>query len=370
MEGEMKRRIFAILEEVEVDAEGRIVVCDAIPEVTNEPSVFEAEPVAVAEEPVVTEIEEVAEEPAMEEVVATEEVETVEAETNEEPAVEEVVETIAEEVTAEEPVTEEVAASEALEEAPAVEAVAAVEAIGEVPAPKYVNKNFAQKMMLADEVIQDRYDEVKNYALRFKKLKARISKKFESINQGRLQFVKLSVAGKTLKLYLNMDVSETDPKFRCKDMRDKVTYETVPTMLRIKSGRAVRYAKILIDQCAAKYGLVENKKFVEVDAMKVVEDFLAEREAKKQAKLNGGVVGDEDVDYDVDTDALEEIAATDLEAIEEVVEEAAEEVAEEVVEEVAEEVTEEPAEEAAEEAVEETAEEVVEEAAEEAEVQE
>lgn len=265
MEGEMKRKIFAVLEELEVDLEGNVVQTETIPEAIEEPSVVET-------------------------VEPVEAVETVEV--------------IAPEV--------EVAVADAEPvEAPAEATVAAIDAIGEVPAPKYVNKNFAQKMMLADEVIQDRYDEVKNYALRFKKLKARISKKFESINQGRLQFVKLSVAGKTLKLYLNMDISEVDSKFRCKDMRDKVTYETVPTMLRIKSGRAVRYAKILIDQCAAKYGLVENKKFVEVDAMKVIEDFLAEREAKKQAKLNGGVV---DVDLD---DVLDETAVTDIDAIEE-----------------------------------------------------
>ena len=175
---------------------------------------------------------------------------------------------------AEELVQEEVAV--ALEEA----AGDAVVEVGEVAQPKYVNKSFAQKMMLADEVIQDRYDELKNYALRFKKLKARISKKFDSINQGRLQFVKLSVAGKTLKLYLNMDISETDPKFRCKDMTSKVTYETVPVMLRVKSGRAVRYAKILIDQCAEKHGLVENKKFQEVDAIQIVQDFLAAKDAK------------------------------------------------------------------------------------------
>lgn len=141
--------------------------------------------------------------------------------------------------------------------------------------PKYIpSPTFAQKMLRADEVIQDRYDELKNYALRFKKLKTRISKKFDSINQGRLQFVKLSVAGKTLKLYLNMDIDTTDPKFHCKDMRDKKTYVTVPVLLRIKSGRAMRYAKILIDQCAAQHGLKENPKFMEVDAIAMVEQFL------------------------------------------------------------------------------------------------
>ena len=141
--------------------------------------------------------------------------------------------------------------------------------------PKYIpSPTFAQKMLKADEVLQDRYDELKNYALRFKKLKTRISKKFDSINQGRLHFVKLSVAGKTLKLYLNMDIKDTDPKFHCKDMSDKKTYVTVPVLLRIKSGRAVRYAKMLIDQCAAKHGLKENPKFEEVDAIAMVEEFL------------------------------------------------------------------------------------------------
>ncbi len=142
-------------------------------------------------------------------------------------------------------------------------------------APKYIpSPTFAQKMLRADEIIQDRYDELKNYALRFKKLKTRISKKFDSINQGRLQFVKLSVAGKTLKLYLNMDIETTDPKFHCKDMKDKKTYVTVPVLLRIKSGRAMRYAKILIDQCAAQHGLKENPKFMEVDAIGMIEQFL------------------------------------------------------------------------------------------------
>lgn len=253
MEGEMKRKFLAVIEELEIDNEGYVII----------PAITEEEPSAVTEEPVIVETEPVA-------------------------------------VEAELPVVE----------APAEEVAVAIDNIGEVPAPKYVNKNFAQKMMLADEVIQDRYDEVKNYALRFKKLKARISKKFESINQGRLQFVKISVAGKTLKLYLNMDISEVDPKFRCKDMRDKVTYATVPVMLRIKSGRAVRYAKILIDQCAAKYGLVENKKFQEVDAMKVVEDFLAEREAKKLAKLGGDDDADNDVMEEVTDTATEEVADT------------------------------------------------------------
>lgn len=156
------------------------------------------------------------------------------------------------------------------------------------------SRNFAEKMRDADEVMQDRYDELKNYALRFRKLKARISKKFDSINAGRFQFVKLSIAGKTLKLYLNMDINTTDPKYHCKDMSDKKTYVTVPVLLRIKSGRAVKYAKRLIDQCAEQHGMLERRKPFVVDSMALIEEALAAKEGRNA----------DDVDEELDDVAL------------------------------------------------------------------
>ena len=181
-----------------------------------------------------------------------------------------------EEVVAQEETPIEEPAEEPAEEP--IDEIAAAVVIPEDDKPKFITKTFAMKMVEADEVLQDRYDELKNYALRFKKLKARISRKFDSINKGRLQFVKLSVAGKTLKLYLNMDINSIDAKYHCKDVSDKKTYVTVPVLLRIKSGRAVKYAKILIDRCAEFHGLVENKKFQEVDAMALVEQSLSAKD--------------------------------------------------------------------------------------------
>ncbi len=239
----IKKKYFATIEETDIDEEGRVIL---------------------AEESPVEQPEETAEE------------------------IEEVAEAI-EEVTEEEELGEE--AQEAEEEIAAADAAAFTdmdaEAVIDTAAsdkPKYVNKSFAQKMLAADEVLQDRYDELKNYALRYKKLKARISKKFDSFNKGRLQFIKLSVAGKTLKLYLNMDIASTDPKFHCKDVSDKKTYVATPVLLRIKSGRAVKYAKILIDQCAELYELKENKKFVEVDAIALVEEAVAPKKKEEAAE--------------------------------------------------------------------------------------
>ena len=275
-------------------------------EVTEEP-VAEETSEEVAEEPAAEETtEEVAEEPAAEETAeevaeepATEE--TVE-EVAEEPAAEETAEEVAEEPAAEETV-EEVAATSA-EELP-LDMVEGTEGVADVEKKGYVRSpNFAEKMLAASEIIQDRYDELKNYALRFRKLKSRISKKFDSINMGRFHFVKLSVAGKTLKLYLNMDISTVDPKFRCVDMSGKKTYVTVPVMLRIKSGRAMKYAKRLIDQCAEQNGMLERRKPFEVDAMQLIEE-----------AVNGITDNENELDIDLDNElenAFDETAATEV----------------------------------------------------------
>ena len=275
-------------------------------EVTEEPAAEETVE-EVAEEPAAEETaEEVAEEPAMEETaeeVAEEPAaeETAE-EVAEEPATEETVEEVAEEPAAEE-TTEEVAAASA-EELP-LDMVEGTEGVADVEKKGYVRSpNFAEKMLAASEIIQDRYDELKNYALRFRKLKSRISKKFDSINMGRFHFVKLSVAGKTLKLYLNMDISTVDPKFRCVDMSGKKTYVTVPVMLRIKSGRAMKYAKRLIDQCAEQNGMLERRKPFEVDAMQLIEE-----------AVNGITDNENELDIDLDNElenAFDETAATEV----------------------------------------------------------
>ena len=193
---------------------------------------------------------------------------------------EEAIETVAAAIDVSADVGVEEPAEEVAEEiaVPAVDAEVAV--TDEVPPKKdYVRSpTFAEKMMASSEILQDRYDDLKNYALRFRKLKSRISKKFDSINQGRFHFVKLSVAGKTLKLYLNMDINTVDPKFRCHDMSDKKTYVTVPVLLRIKSGRAVKYAKRLIDQCAEQHGMLERRKPFVVDSIALIEEALAAKE--------------------------------------------------------------------------------------------
>ena len=227
--------------------------------VSLEEAVLEEEAVAVTEA-----------EPAAEETVVENDVTEVTAEIVEAP-----VEEQAEEVTEE---TAEDPAEEPAEETP-VDEIAFVpeEELPEVPAeePKKERapaKAFDFKIVTADEITQDRYNELKNCAMQYKKLKSRISKKFDSINSGRTQFVKFGLAGKTLKVYVNLKLEDTDPKFHCKDQSFKKPYVQVPVLIRVKSGRAVKYAKRLIAQSAEYCELKPNKKYLPKDYIQEVED--------------------------------------------------------------------------------------------------
>ena len=278
------KRYYAVVEEIMVDKDGKPVFVAAPEQVAA---------VAVAEtqnsDELIAKVDEI-----IAQAEAARNAESVEVVEEVQPETEEVVEVVTEEAPVEE-VTEEAPVEEVAEELPAEEVAEEVPAEPVIIAvtdetaatetekvPAIRSRNFAEKMRDADEVLQDRYDELKNYALRFRKLKSRISKKFDSINQGRFQFVKLSVAGKTLKLYLNMDINTTDPKFHCKDMSDKKTYVTVPVLLRIKSGRAVKYAKRLIDQCAEQHGMLERRKPFVVDAMALIEEAFKGKEQSEE----------------------------------------------------------------------------------------
>lgn len=138
--------------------------------------------------------------------------------------------------------------------------------------PVYIEKNFAQRMLEADVEIQERYNELKNYMLLFKKVKSRISNDFDSFNMGRTQLIKLGVSGKSLKLYLNLEYDKVETRLKCKDASEKKAYAEVPVFLRIKSPRGMKNAKYLIGKVVERFNLQENPKAVLVDSMKLIEE--------------------------------------------------------------------------------------------------
>ena len=145
-------------------------------------------------------------------------------------------------------------------------------AVEKAEKPVYIEKNFAQKFLEADKEILNRYDELKNVILLYKGVKSRVSNDFDSFNMGRTQLFKLGFSTQSLKLYLNLDYSEVEPRLKCKDVSHKKAYAQVPVFLRIKSPRAMRNAKYLIEKVVQKYGLKENPKAVYVDSIQILKE--------------------------------------------------------------------------------------------------
>lgn len=142
----------------------------------------------------------------------------------------------------------------------------------------YEDKNFAQKMLEADPIILERYNELKNVMLAYKGVKSRISNNFDSFNMGRTQLIKMCTSGKSLKLYLNLNFDEVETRLKCKYAGDKKAYAQVPVFLRIKSPRAMRNAKYLIEQVVSRFELKPNKKFTGVDGIQILKDHYAKTE--------------------------------------------------------------------------------------------
>ncbi len=139
-----------------------------------------------------------------------------------------------------------------------------------VQKPKYIEKNFAKKLLEADYEIIKRYDELKNYILKFKGIKSRVSNDFDSFNMGRTQLFKLGYSTKSLKLFLNLEFDKVETRLKCKDAGHKKAYAEVPVFLRIKSPRAMRNAVYLINQVIEKFAIKEDPKAVYVDSVKIL----------------------------------------------------------------------------------------------------
>ena len=126
------------------------------------------------------------------------------------------------------------------------------------------SKSFTAKLIQSKDETKTYYAEIANNLLSYKKVKNRISWAYSSFNRGRVKLAKLAVRGKTLSLYLALDPSKVDKKYHVTDVSHVRKYEAVPCRLRIKSARAVKYAKELIAMACNDLQIEANPKFVPV----------------------------------------------------------------------------------------------------------
>ena len=119
------------------------------------------------------------------------------------------------------------------------------------------NRSFTSKLMQASDLLKGHYAELTNHALSYKKVKLRVSWPCAKLNYGRDNLAIITVRGKSLYLYLDMDpeVARQTIKGTIKDVSDKKRYQQTPTLFKIKSGLALKRAKTLINAMMQAKGI-------------------------------------------------------------------------------------------------------------------
>lgn len=126
------------------------------------------------------------------------------------------------------------------------------------------NKSFTARFIQSDDEIKQWYTEIKNEMLSYKKAKSRISWKRETFKVGKDVFAKLSYRGKTLCLFLPLNIADyVDSSFPLEDVSNTPSNEDTPVMLRLKSNRRIKIAKKLIVQIMEQRGIVRIERISE-----------------------------------------------------------------------------------------------------------
>lgn len=186
-------------------------------------------------------------------------IEEVVEEVVEAPVVEEPKEEPAPEVK-EEPVVEETETVAELNEndvAVDVEAPVAEKA----PAPERIS--FAERIQTADDELKDDYNQIKSLLISYG-LKSRVSNGGDSFRLHKVNYCKITVAGKSLKLYLALNPEDyKNSTIPVKDASSKAMYKDMPLVFKVKSGLSLRRAEQLITEMMDKHS-VEQVDRVEV----------------------------------------------------------------------------------------------------------
>ena len=121
-------------------------------------------------------------------------------------------------------------------------------ALTALDAEPIIRKTFMQKLSSSEEQVQNYYNQIKHTLLGYKKVKSKVSRSYDRFNIGRNSIARIGLRGKTLVLYLALNVEDyLGTKYRPKDMSEKKRYADTPMMVKVKSDRGLKYALELID---------------------------------------------------------------------------------------------------------------------------
>ena len=119
---------------------------------------------------------------------------------------------------------------------------------------------FDEKLVKADSAVKANYCDVVNYALSYKKVKARKSALSEKFYSGSNLLFMLKINGKSLRAYYALRIADyEDTTMPVTDESDKKSYEKTPVMLKISSPLSLKRAKMLIDDVMTRFACEKGK---------------------------------------------------------------------------------------------------------------
>lgn len=128
---------------------------------------------------------------------------------------------------------------------------------------------FEERMKVAEQGLLDNYNELKNYILSYG-VKSRVSNSGDTFRLHTETYVKITIAGKGLKLYYALDPKDfANSTIPVTDVSRKGIYAEIPACFKVKSVLSVKRAKQLVDDLMAKKGLAKG----EVENVDYAKDF-------------------------------------------------------------------------------------------------
>ena len=179
-----------------------------------------------------------------------------------------------------EPAKEEVQPEPAPAPVEVVPAPAPVAPAPEGEKPVYERLSFAERLLQSDDEVLDLYNELKNEILSYG-VKSRVSAVGDTFRLHKKMYVRITVAGKSLKLYFALNPDDyKDSKIPVQDAGHKDLYAEIPLVFKVRSGLSVRRCKELIQDVMEKDGLEQG----EVGKVNWVKELKAELKEKAKSK--------------------------------------------------------------------------------------
>lgn len=145
-------------------------------------------------------------------------------------------------------------------------------------APAAARIPFAERIVKADKDVQEAYNEIKNELVSYG-AHSRVSVSGDTFRLHRKTYAKIVMAGKSIKIYFALDPKDyADSPIPHSDASEKVMYEEIPFVFKVKSDLSRKRAKMLVADAMAKDGVEQGQ----VENVNYVKELRAELKAAKK----------------------------------------------------------------------------------------